>query len=242
MTGSASVVLKPSRSGVRWVADADPPERRPVGHGWSMGRIKLTVAGENLTESALQGERQPYVGWYLSPVLDWLATPLGGSASRGALRLARTDQIAGRRGLSSCTRPLDRCRRSDRQRGLSALPIAWYHRHGLRSAALGGIFPDLFIRRSGDDIELSWTSDPPQFAPEGLTFESKAGHVRLAVAEFAEPLWELLQWATTEPSEMPAAYRDDWADLCRKVEGSRRTRCCRIRARVRSGERCSMQP
>ena len=39
-----------------------------------MGRIELVVAGENLTESARQGERQPYVGWYLSPVLGWLAT------------------------------------------------------------------------------------------------------------------------------------------------------------------------
>ena len=40
-----------------WTDDPDPPERRPAGHGWSMGRIELVVAGENLTESVRQGER-----------------------------------------------------------------------------------------------------------------------------------------------------------------------------------------
>ena len=54
--------------------------------------------------------------------------------------------------------------------------------------------------------------------PEGLTFESKAGHVRLAVADVAEPLWELLQWVVAQPPEIPEAFRGDWANLCRRVE------------------------
>ena len=200
-----------------WADDPDPPERRPTGHGWSMGRIELVVAGEKLTESVRQGERQPYVGWYLSPVLGWLATHWAA--------LLHEEHFAWpeRTGLPAalaCRRALDKwvaaCDPGGRE--VYRRTHAWYHQHGLRSAALGGLFPDLFIRRWGDDIELSWTAGPPPFAPEGLTFESQAGHVRLAVADVAQPLWEALQWAAVEPPEMPDAYREDQAAFRRTIE------------------------
>ena len=206
---------------VRWVADAEPLERRPAGHGWSMGWIKLVVAGENVTEIALQGERQLHVGWYLSPMLDWLATHWVALLHEEHFAWHERTRLPA---VVACRRALDTS-------GAACDPIgreayrrthAWYHRHGLRAAALGGIFPDLFIRRSGDDIELSWTPDPPPFAPEGLTFESGAGHVRLAVVDVAEPLWELLQWVVAQPPEIPEAFRGDWENLCRKVEALER--------------------
>ena len=201
---------------VRWADDTEPPERRPAGHGWSMGRIELVVAGENLTASVLRGERQPYVGWYLSPLLDWLATHW--------VALLHEERFAWRErsrspAVLACRRALDNRIAACDPVGLETygLAQAWYHRHGLRSAALGGIFPDLFIRRLGDDIELSWTADSPPFAPEGLTFESRAGHVRLGAQEVAQPLWQFLRWAIAQPPEMPDAYRDSYSDLCRKV-------------------------
>ena len=202
---------------VCWVADAEPPERRPVGHGWSMGRINLIVAGENLTASVLQGQRQSYVGWYLSPVLDWIATHWVELLHEERFAWSERTRLPA---AVACRRALEHWIAAGDPIGREAYRCvhAWYHRHGLRSAALGGIFPDLFIRRSGDDIELSWTAEPPPFAPEGLTFESTAGRVRLAVADLAEPLWGLLQWATNQPPEMPDAYRSNWAGLCAKVE------------------------
>ena len=202
---------------VLWDADPDRLERQPAQYGWSMGRIEITVAGENLTESVMQAERQSYVGWYLSPVLDWLASNWVALLHEERFvwpeRTRLPAAVACRRALEHWITACDPIGREIYQR-----THAWYHRHGLRSATLGGIFPDLFIRRSGDDIELSWTDDPPPFAPEGLTFESRGGHVQLAVSEIAEPLWELLQWATAYPPEMSDVYRDDWADLCRKVD------------------------
>lgn len=202
---------------VRWMADTEPPERRPTGHGWSMGWIKLVVAGKTITESALQGERQLHVGWYLSPMLDWLATHwvdlLHEEHFAWHERTGLPAVIACRRTLDAYGAAYDSIGRETYGRA-----HAWYHRHGMRAAALGGIFPDLFIRRSGDDIELSWTPDPPPFAPEGLIFESGAGHVRLAVVDVAGPLWELLQWVVSQPPEIPEAFRGDWENLCRKVE------------------------
>ena len=95
---------------------------------------------------------------------------------------------------------------------------AWYHRHALRSAALGAIVPDLFIRRCGDHVELSWTANPPPFSHEGLTFQSGAGHVRLPVANLAQPLWGVLQWVKESPPDLPEGYREDWATLCGKID------------------------
>ena len=182
-----------------------------------MGRIELVVTGENLTESVRQGERQPYVGWYLSPVLGWLATHWAALLHEERFAWPERTRLPA---ALTCRRALDnRVAACDPEgRAVYRRTHAWYHRHGLRSAALGGLFPDLFIRRWGDDVELSWTADPPPFAPEGLTFESRAGHVRLAVADVAQPLWEALQWAAAEPPEMPDAYREDLADFRRTIE------------------------
>ena len=59
---------------IRWVDDCEPPERRPVAYGWSMGQLTVHVASVNVTATRLGTEQQPYVGWYLAPFLDWLAT------------------------------------------------------------------------------------------------------------------------------------------------------------------------
>ena len=203
-----------------WADDPEPPERRPAGHGWSMGRIELVVAGANLTESVRQGERQSYVGWYLSPVLGWLATQWVALLHEERFAWPERTRLPA---AFACRRALDNQVAACDPGGQAVYrrTHAWYHRHGLRSAALGGLFPDLFIRRWGDDIELSWTADPPPFAPEGLIFESRAGHVRLAVADVAQPLWEALQWAAAEPPEMPDTYREDWTAFRRTVEALR---------------------
>ena len=200
-----------------WADDPDPPERRPAGHGWSMGRIELFVTGENLTESVRQGERQPYVGWYLSPVLGWLAAHWAALLHEERFAWPERTRLPA---ALACRRALDnRVAACDPEgRAVYRRTHAWYHRHGLRSAALGGLFPDLFIRRWGDDVELSWTADPPPFAPEGLTFESRTGYVRLAVADVAQPLWEALQWAAAEPPEVPDACREDQAAFRRTIE------------------------
>ena len=206
---------------VRWTDDPDPPGRRPAGHGWSMGQLRIIVAGENLTESVHQEQRQPHVGWHLSPVLHWLASHWG--ALLHEERFSWPEQTSAP-AAPACRRALDsRVTASDPHgREIYRRTHAWYHRHGLRSAVLGGIFPDLFIRRWNDDVELSWTAEPPLFAPEGLTFVSRAAHIRIGVAELARPLWEMLRWAVERPPELLDAYRDDHRLLSEKIDRIRR--------------------
>ena len=182
-----------------------------------MGEIEIVVSGQNVTESIVQGDRQSCVKWYLSPVLDWLATNwvdlLHEEHFSWQERSSLPAAVACRRALDYWVSTFDRKGRETYRQVQS-----WYQRHALRSAALGGIFPDLFVRRCGDHAELSWTADPPPFSHEGLVFQSGAGHVRLPVAELAKPLWRVLQWVKESPPNLPEEYRENWEALCRKID------------------------
>jgi hypothetical protein len=62
--------------------------------------------------------------------------------------------------------------------------------------------------------------EPPPFAPEGLVFESGAGFARLAVADVAEPLWNLLRWiAENPPPAIDPDFRADWEALRTHIDG-----------------------
>lgn len=192
--------------GLRWVDDPAAPKRRPAGHGWSMGQLELSVAGVSLTASARGNEWQDHVGWYLSPVLVWLADNWG--ALLHEERFGWEERSADPAAVT-CGRILDWVSSDPGGVRRYELAQAWYRRHAIRSAALGGLFPDLYIRRIADDIELSWSGDPPEFAPPGLLFESGAGCARLSVSDFALPLWQLLQWAAENPPRAPADFQED---------------------------------
>jgi Zn-dependent peptidase ImmA (M78 family) len=202
---------------IAWVEDAEPLARRPSGHGWSMGEIELTVAGVNLTASRLGKDRQSHVGWYLGPMLSWLASNWVSLLHEEDFTWPNKDTAPA---VVACRRALDFWigSKDDDGRQIYCKTQAWYQRHGLRSSAAGGLFPDLFIRRVADDIELSWSGEPPPFAPEGLTFESGVGVSRLAVEDVAEPFWMALQWAKNNPPILDASFREDWKALSGKVD------------------------
>ena len=202
--------------GIQWVDDPEPPERRPAGYGWSMGQLTIRVAGVNVTATTQDGKQQPYVGWYLAPLLDWLAT--------NWVALLHEEHLPwpDPRGMSAaiaCNHALEEWTTADDPQGRRHYANAqdWYFRHGVRSAAAGGIFPDLFIRRVADDVELSWSGRPMAFTQDGLAFESGSGHARVAVGEVAEAAWQALDWAVSHPPDSPAEYHDHIKALRAKV-------------------------
>jgi Zn-dependent peptidase ImmA (M78 family) len=202
----------------RWLDDADPVNCRPAGHGWSMGALRITIAGTDVTESGVGGAVTSFVGWYLSPFLHWLATNWA--------ELLHEDDFAwtertGQPAAIACRRALDLHRGSKTSSGREAYGRiqSWFFRHGLRAASAGGFFPDLFIRRFEDDIELSWAPSVIPFAPKDFAFASPIGAVRLAVADVARPLWDALQWAIAHPpADMDPSFGDDWTALREKVD------------------------
>lgn len=196
---------------VRWARDSESRDKLPARHGWSMGDIRITIAGQIVTQST----RGKHVGWYLAPLFDWMA-------SNWAALLHEEDfswpDRTGAPAVLACHKALDRyiALPDDTARKIYRAAQGWYLRHALRSAAEGGLFPDLFIRRISDDIELSWSAQPPLFAPEGFMFAAEPGVARLSVDEVAGPLWEVLSWAASVP---PAGQADEnWRALAAKIE------------------------
>lgn len=202
---------------VRWTGDSEPRARLPAAHGWSMGDLRLTVAGHVLTRSRRGDNPQTHVGWYLAPAFDWIA-------SNWAVLFHEEDFAWPERGgapaVVACHRALDHTIGVRDAEGRARYKViqAWYYRHALRAASEGGLFPDLFIRRFGDDIELSWSAEPPLFAPDGFGFASEPGMARLTVDEVAGPVWEALQWVAARPPALDGGDVASWRALSVKIE------------------------
>jgi len=202
---------------VRWTRDAESRAHRPAAHGWSMGDLRITVANRTLTHSSRGGRQQKHVGWYLGPVFDWIA-------SNWVDLLHEEDftwrERSGAPAVVACHRALDRTigEKDPIGRASYRSTQAWYLRHALRSASEGGLFPDLFIRRLADDIELSWSSEPPTFAPDGIGFAVEPGQARFPVEDVAGPLFDVLTWAASQPPDLAEDDRPLWRSLADKID------------------------
>ena len=95
----------------------------------------------------------------------------------------------------------------------------WYFRHAISVASVGGLFPDIFLRRFSDDIEISWTGVSSPFAPDGFTFVSEPGRVYLPVDDVALPFWDMLLWIKDNPPAIEDdAFEADYRELISKIE------------------------
>ena len=207
---------------VRWTDDSEPRTRRPAGFGWSMGDLKIIIAGCTVTQSRRGAATQSYASWYLLPFFDWLA-------SNWAPLLHEEDfswtEKSSAPALVACRRALERWIGETEEFGKRTYKDiqAWYRRHALRASSEGGLFSDLFIRRFLDDIELSWSSSPPCFAPEGFSFVVEPGTARLPVGDVAGPLWEVLNWAASTAPVSDVADRHSIRALETKIAAVRDT-------------------
>ena len=185
-----------------------------------MGQLTIRVAGVNVTATMHDGEQQPFVGWYLAPFLDWLATNWAALLHEERLPWPNP---RGPSAATACNHALEEWMAADDRQGRQHYANAqdWYFRHGVRSAAAGGLFPDLYIRRVADDIELSWSGEPMAFTQDGLAFERGNGHARVPAAEAAQAIWRLLDWAVGHPPKSPDQYRANIEALKAKVDSLR---------------------
>lgn len=192
---------------LRWRSDFEKRSRRPTNYGWSVGDLRIVIAGQNLTRNIRGAASQSFVSLYLLPIADWLAEHW--------IVLLHQEEFPWRE-RSAAPAALATNRRLDKlidardafSRGEYAEAQAWRKAHALRSAASGGVLPDLFIRRYLDNIELSWTTADHPFAVDGLRFVAEPGVAYLSVQDVAAPLWEALHWIAISGTERISDEQD----------------------------------
>lgn len=189
----------------RWLQDQEPRDRLPKEFGWSMGELCIKVGGVTLTEHQIHGKSQEAIQWYLGPVVAWLIGQWKWLMHEEAYtwRTHSADSAA-----VTVSADLERYIVSEYapDRAIYKEVREWWSRHALHAADSSALYPDIFIRRVDDNIEISWLDGQPEFPPEGFELKLKPGTALFPVKDVAKPLWDFLQWAVDSP---PCTTPDD---------------------------------
>ena len=157
----------------------------------SWGSFEWWVGGRNLCSHRVGIEEGRAVHWNLLGLMEWFAAnwdylfheqrpPIRNASATGWESLQETHSpwaLAGHGAWDFAA---------------AVANEEWRARHCLVTAREGGLFPDIVLRRHGNEVEISWGDDVPAGAPEGFRFTESQGAVRLAPALVAEPLHAVL--------------------------------------------------
>lgn len=190
----------------RWSPDHEPRAHLPLAEGWSTGQLRITVCGQVLTEHRFRGERHDALSWYLSPLIDWLIRNWTWLLHEETLAWTdKSGQAAAAATFSALERTIASADAVERKAYASI--HAWWARHALRAADSSATYPDIYFRRLADDIEISWLSRQPGFAPQGFSLTLVPGYALLPVDTVAKAFWQFLTWATASAPATNAVDR-----------------------------------
>lgn len=148
----------PDRVSLRMSLFPDP-QPAPTGEpeiDASWGEVVLWVNGRNLTTNRVWGDEHEGIQWYLLPLLEWLVenwSPL--LHEERPAGLTEVDDAA----HALLGRRMPRALSLEEAASWFEQKQDWLLRHDVASAAEGGRFPTLLIRRLRGDIEFSWSND-----------------------------------------------------------------------------------
>ncbi len=161
----------------------------------SWGKWRLWVADVNLCKLRLKTEggliEIDEVQWFLAPLFRWIVDnwmPL-----LHEKRLPHVDS----RSHSARAAYLSMLESAGDDIDLFIPWQYWAQRHSLRAASDGGIVPDLFIQRIGDNLEFSW-GDRVQSGADDAMFVMENGVARASVDAVAESLFSVVNWFLQE--------------------------------------------
>lgn len=162
----------------------------------SWGSFELWVNGANVCAHVEEGERLDAVHWYLLPLLEWLTANWNSMLheERLPIRNAGVDAVES----------LYRTRfppagvSEDRALEFEQEWYDWRERHALHAARDGGLFPEVFLRRREDKIEVSWSNRTPPGSPDGFNFLAPFGRALLEPTDVASALFGVMRAAVEQ--------------------------------------------
>jgi hypothetical protein len=203
-----------ARFAVRLSFERDPDKDAfdDPAYSGSWGSLRIWIDGVNICAHTVADESDDSVHWYLLPLIEWLAEQWDPLLHEERLPVA--DRFATAAEVMTTEPPLPIGVDDGRYYAVLDQWQAWWRRHALEAAADGGLFPRIFFRRWGDQIEISWRSDGIVGAPEGFRFAAPQGWAHYPVGEIAQILYEVASAAAAEllrrhpSSERAAAVYD----------------------------------
>lgn len=178
---------------VTFLRDEEPDTHGEDEAAW--GELAVWVTGRNLCEHTVFAEQRPGVRWHLLAILEWLGESFDELLHETRLPVTAT-------GIDAA-QTMERARRHLGVEDLDELERwqEWWARHNLRAAANGGLLPNLYVRRRGGRVELSWDSGEIDSAPENFGFAHVAGHDVLDPQEVGHVLFGWLDDASAALGE-----------------------------------------
>jgi hypothetical protein len=172
-------------------ADRATPEERE-----SWGAFSVWAHGENLCAHVEQGEILDSAHWYMLPLIEWLVDNWDPLLHEERLPLSNAG-LSAAESLSRTRRPPLSLKDVDDFDWLDTWS-AWWGRHSIRSGREGGLFPDLYLRRYRDCLELSTGAEPIPGMPDEFRFLAPNRTYRMDPPPAAEALFGVLSAAVGE--------------------------------------------
>lgn len=161
---------------------------------FSWGAFQVWVQGQNLCAHMEQNEVVESAHWYLISLLEWLAGNWDALLHEERLPVRNEGSHSWESLYQTRFAPmlLDD---SEAERW-DAEWHTWWSRHNLQACRDGGLFPDLFLRRWWDKVEISWGDARIPGATKGLRFTAPAGVAVFEPLEVARALFDVLRDAS----------------------------------------------
>lgn len=128
-------------------------DRAVVEERASWGYFCIWVGGENLCAHVEQGEKLEAAHWYMLPLMEWVVSNWDALLHEEKPPLRNEGASAAESLMKTRIPPLSLTEVDDFE-WLDKWS-AWWHRHSIRASMAGGVFPDIYIRRYRDELEVS---------------------------------------------------------------------------------------
>ncbi|NOY28537.1 MAG: hypothetical protein GXP62_21990, partial [Oligoflexia bacterium] len=172
----------------------------------SWGKFELWVDGINLCEHLEGPNRVGAVHWYLLELLEWFVGNWDAMLHEERLP-ARVEAPSAWESLKK-TRFPPPLYSDDAQSGWYTEWQEWWKSHCIQDARFGGLFPEVFLRRWRDDIEVSWGQSAIAGARGDVHFLAGEGVARFDAVEAADVLFDVVDATTVRiAEEVPGSER-----------------------------------
>jgi Zn-dependent peptidase ImmA (M78 family) len=162
----------------------------------SWGNFTIWAGGENLCAHIEQGEELQATHWYMISLMEWLADNWDPLLHEERLPFLSRG-VSAADSLSKSRQPPVSLKQIDEFEWLDAWS-EWWKRHSMRAAREGGLFPDIYLRRYRDRLEISTGAEPLPGIPQEFRFLSPNRSYYADPMRSAEIMYQVLSAAAVE--------------------------------------------